>query len=40
VAAGMAIDHVGSFGGVRVRVTWQRVSAAAVLVSGVVCSAL
>lgn len=40
VAAGMAVDHVGSFGGVRIPVTWRRVSAATVLVAGVVLSAL
>ena len=40
VAAGMAVDHAGSFGGVRIPVTWRRVSAATVLVSGVVLSAL
>jgi uncharacterized membrane protein YdcZ (DUF606 family) len=40
VAAGMAVDHAGSFGGVRIPVTWRRVSAATVLVGGVVLSTL
>lgn len=40
VAAGMAVDHLGSFGGVRIRVTWRRVGAATMLVGGVVLSAL